>query len=108
MAIEYFHEKSPIVTVRDRTVTGSKARFYKGPHSHLSIDRGWRTLRLSLSCQSVQIMAAGGEYVVPREAILHIGEGNLRKGHIHEDKFVKSERAKLIKTLRKLPGPAQS
>ena len=63
-------------------------------------DRGMR--------EPVQIMAAGGEYVVPREAILHIGEGNLRKGHIHEDKFVRSERAKLIKTLRKLRGPAQS
>jgi hypothetical protein len=55
----------------------------------------------------VEIMAAGGEFVVPKEAILHLGGGDLRRGHEILDHYVKLERAKLVKTLKKLPGPAK-
>jgi hypothetical protein len=53
----------------------------------------------------VPIVAAGGEYVIPPEVVTAIGGGNIEAGHGGLDDFVKGMRAKLIKTLRKLPGP---
>jgi hypothetical protein len=60
------------------------------------------------SNEPVEIMAAGGEFVVPREAVMHIGAGNMKRGHEILDEYVKAERAKLVKTLKKLPGPAKN
>lgn len=57
--------------------------------------------------KSVPIVAAGGEYVMSPEQVLRVGDGDAKRGHAILDKFVKSQRAKTIKTLRKLPGPAQ-
>lgn len=51
------------------------------------------------------IMAAGGEYVLGPDDVARIGKGDPAKGHDALDSFVKSERAKIIKTMRKLPGP---
>lgn len=53
----------------------------------------------------VPIIAAGGEYVIPPEAVVQIGKGDLDFGHKILDSFVKKMRAKTIKTLSKLPGP---
>ena len=52
-------------------------------------------------------IVAGGEYIVSPEAVREIGNGDLDKGHKILDAFVKEQRAKLIKTLRKLPGPVK-
>ena len=54
---------------------------------------------------TVPIVAAGGEYVIPPENVVHIGNGDLDYGHQILDEFVKRFRAKTIKTLQKLPGP---
>ena len=54
---------------------------------------------------SVPIVAAGGEYVIPPEHVIHIGKGSLDDGHKILDHFVNKFRAKTIKTLSKLPGP---
>ena len=53
----------------------------------------------------VPIVAAGGEYVIPPEDVLHIGGGDLDHGHKVLDSFVKKMRQKTIKTLQSLPGP---
>jgi hypothetical protein len=54
---------------------------------------------------TVPIVAAGGEYVIPPEDVMHVGGGDLDHGHKILDEFVKKFRAKTIKTLKKLPGP---
>ena len=54
---------------------------------------------------AVPIVAAGGEYVIPPEDVLHIGSGDLDHGHKILDSFVKKMRQKTIKTLQNLPGP---
>ena len=53
----------------------------------------------------VPIVAAGGEYVIPPEDVVHIGGGDLDHGHKILDAFVKKMRQKTIKTLQGLPGP---
>ena len=53
----------------------------------------------------VPIVAAGGEYVIPPEDVVHIGGGDLDHGHKILDAFVKKMRQKTIKTLQNLPGP---
>jgi hypothetical protein len=53
----------------------------------------------------VPIVAAGGEYVIPPLAVVHFGGGDMDRGHKALDEWVKSERAKTIKTLKNLPGP---
>jgi hypothetical protein len=54
---------------------------------------------------TVPIVAAGGEYVIHPEDVFYLGGGDLDSGHHELDKFVKMQRAKTVKTLRKLPGP---
>lgn len=53
----------------------------------------------------VQIIAAGGEYVVYPDAVAEVGNGSLTDGHKVLDKFVLHTRKKHITTLKKLPGP---
>lgn len=53
----------------------------------------------------VDIMAAGGEFVVPPEKVAEIGGGDIKRGHDILDSMVKQTRKKAVKTLRKLPGP---
>ena len=57
------------------------------------------------STQNTPIIAAGGEYVVPPEAVAHHGKGDFERGHKVLDMFVKNTRRNNIKTLQKLPGP---
>jgi hypothetical protein len=52
----------------------------------------------------VQIVAAGGEIVIPPEKIIE-KYGSLDRGHRELDDWVKSTRRKHIKTLRKLKPP---
>lgn len=54
---------------------------------------------------NVQIVAAGGEYLVPREKVLALGNGDIKHGHRILDSFVLHIRKKTAKTLNKLPGP---
>jgi hypothetical protein len=55
--------------------------------------------------EGIPIVAAGGEYVIPPEDVVHIGGGDLDHGHKVLDAFVKKMRQKTIKTLQNLPGP---
>lgn len=57
------------------------------------------------AAEGVPIVAAGGEYVIPPEDVVHIGGGDLDHGHKILDSFVKKMRQKTIKTLQGLPGP---
>lgn len=56
----------------------------------------------------VDIMAAGGEFVIPPEAVAEIGGGDIERGHSILDEWVTTNRKKHIKTLKGLPGPAKS
>jgi len=56
--------------------------------------------------EMVEIVAAGGEYVVSPETVANkVGGGDIDAGHSILDDFVKKYRAKTIKTLQKLPPP---
>lgn len=55
---------------------------------------------------AVPIMAAGGEYIITPEQVKK-KFGNMDHGHKVLDTFVKNARAKNIKTLKNLPGPAK-
>lgn len=53
----------------------------------------------------VPVVLASGEYLVPREKVMALGNGNLKSGHKILDHFVLHVRNKTAKTLQKLPGP---
>lgn len=53
----------------------------------------------------VDVMVAGGEFVVPPAVVAAIGEGDLRQGHAALDSFVRLVRKQTIAHLRALPGP---
>lgn len=56
--------------------------------------------------EPVEIVAAGGEYVITPENVAdRIGGGDVDSGHKNLDEFVTAYRAKTIQTLSKLPGP---
>lgn len=54
---------------------------------------------------SVEIVAAGGEYVISPNATTRVGGGDIDAGHRCLDEFVKKYRAKTVSTLKRLPGP---
>lgn len=56
---------------------------------------------------AVPIIAAGGEYVITPDRVAALGGGSLKRGHEMLDRWVLSERKKLIDTLKNLPGPAK-
>jgi len=53
----------------------------------------------------VEIVAAGGEYVISPEDVTRLGGGDIDHGHDILDHFVTGYRKKTIDTLKKLPGP---
>lgn len=53
----------------------------------------------------VDIMAAGGEFIVSPQAVAAIGGGDMRAGHSVLDAFVRKVRHQNIRTLRTMPGP---
>lgn len=56
----------------------------------------------------VDIMAAGGEFVISPDDVARIGGGDVKRGHEILDRWVVANRKKHVKTLKKLPGPAKS
>ena len=57
--------------------------------------------------KGVEIVAAGGEFVIAPHHVKIIGGGNIKHGHAVLDHFVKSTRDANVKTLKKLPGPVK-
>ncbi len=57
--------------------------------------------------QPVDIVAAGGEFVISPEIVRRIGRGDLKKGHAILDHWVMKSRKKEIKVQRALPPPAK-
>ncbi len=55
----------------------------------------------------VEVIVAGGEYILTPDEVELFGDGDLDAGHKALDAFVKKQRQKHIKTLRKLPAPAK-
>lgn len=55
----------------------------------------------------VPVIVAGGEMILSPEEVELFGDGDLNAGHKVLDKFVVTQRKKLIETLKKLPGPAK-
>jgi hypothetical protein len=53
----------------------------------------------------VEIVAAGGEYVISPFNVTRIGGGDIDRGHHSLDAFVTGYRSKTVQTLKKLPGP---
>ena len=54
--------------------------------------------------QTTEIVAAGGEYIVTPESLVRLF-GDLDQAHNEMDRFINMARARLIDTLKKLPGP---
>jgi hypothetical protein len=57
--------------------------------------------------QPVPINAAGGEFVMPPEAVAVVGSGDLTRGHKLLDAWVMNRRKSHIRTLQRLPRPAK-
>ena len=53
----------------------------------------------------VEIVAAGGEYVIAPDNVARIGGGDIDLGHKTLDEFVVEYRERTVKTLKALPGP---
>lgn len=53
----------------------------------------------------VDIVAAGGEYVLPPEKVAEVGGGDLKRGQDILDAMVAQTRKKAIRTLKRLPKP---
>lgn len=53
----------------------------------------------------VPVVLSGGEHVLTPDEVRAAGEGDMDAGHKALDEFVKQYRAKLVKTLKALPGP---
>lgn len=54
---------------------------------------------------TVPIIAAGGEYVLSPEQVMHVGNGDLDTGHRVLDQFVLRMRKETVKTLKNLAPP---
>jgi len=57
------------------------------------------------AAQPVDIIAAGGEFVIPPEVVARIGGGDMTKGHDLLDKFVLKVRKQVAERMLRLPGP---
>lgn len=55
----------------------------------------------------VDILAAGGEYIIPPDSVAEIGGGDMAAGHDVLDAFVAQIRDSTIKDMQALPGPKQ-
>lgn len=54
---------------------------------------------------SVPVAVAGGEHVLAPHEVVFAGMGDMDAGHRALDDFILRQRAKLVKTLKGLPGP---
>lgn len=94
------------------TMSGANAlnRLFKsGPYGTTAAKapRGAKRLYADGGAVPVDIIAAGGEYIVPPPVVQGLGEGDMKRGHDVLDAMVRDIRKNNIKTLRKLPGPKQ-
>lgn len=60
------------------------------------------------SISPVDILAAGGEHILSPGQVVRVGSGSLDRGHAVLDRFVRNQRAALVATLKKLPGPVKT
>ncbi|KPK13922.1 MAG: hypothetical protein AMJ56_00255 [Anaerolineae bacterium SG8_19] len=80
-------------------------RIFSRPINYMTGSPGASAFAKGGSVEPVEIVAAGGEYVIHPDDVAYLGGEDLDKGHAELDKFVKLQRAKTVKTLRNLPGP---
>lgn len=59
------------------------------------------------TAQDTPIMISDGEYVIPPEAVAHVGKGDMAAGHRALDALMIKLRKENVATLRKLPPPAR-
>jgi hypothetical protein len=89
--------------VIDRMIEEAKSRGGRvGMVSKYGLQGHYHTPRSKVPC-----LVAFGEYILSPEEVEAIGDGDINAGHKVLDAFVKSQRKKTIKTLRKLPPPAK-
>lgn len=93
-----------------RKMFSSQPYFSKGNQPYESAEQPYAEgkaygARATGGTAPVEIVAAGGEYVISPEDVAKIGGGDMDHGHEILDHFVKGYRAKTIATLKKLPGP---
>jgi hypothetical protein len=55
----------------------------------------------------VDIIVAGGEYLLSPDQVRAVGDGDLRKGHAALDKWIVDTRKQHVKQLKNLPPPAK-
>ncbi len=56
----------------------------------------------------VDVVTAGGEFVIPPESVAAVGQGDVKHGHNVLDSWINSILDDHIKTLRSLPPPAKT
>ncbi|WP_421696939.1 hypothetical protein [Ancylobacter sp.] len=61
----------------------------------------------SVDKDGVEIIAAGGEYVVPPDAVERLGGGDRKQGHKVLDGMVRNIRKQVISHMKALPGPVK-
>lgn len=54
---------------------------------------------------SIPVSLSGGEFHIPPDKVLEIGNGDMKEGHRTLKKFVEMSRARHIRTLKSLPPP---
>lgn len=75
--------------------------------SELGVDQSRGGRAQDRGDEGVPIVAAGGEYVLSPDQVRAAGRGDADLGTKVLDEFVKRSRARNIKTLQRLPGPAK-
>jgi hypothetical protein len=80
-------------------------RIFSRPINYMTGNPGASAYARGGSVEPVEIVAAGGEYVIDPDDVAYLGGEDLDNGHYELDKFVKLQRAKTVKTLKNLPGP---
>lgn len=55
--------------------------------------------------KGVDVIVAGGEYIVPPHVVHHLGGGDMKKGHDYLDRMVVKLRQRIVREMSKLPGP---
>lgn len=79
---------------------------FSGSYMAPAAKRGGRTRKEEKHVgKPTPILAAGGEFIVPVDAVREIGGGDLRRGHDALDAWVVETRRSTVKEMARLPGP---